>query len=285
MQSASQYEIFRTVIRKVLDETETLPSLPAITLKIRLAVASQNTTAAQLARLISQDPSLSALLIKYSSSPIYRTTRQPTTLPGIISLLGMSAVSNIVMMHSVKSLFATKTPQLQKLFNKNWKRQISKASMAVFLASRLGYRPIDEVLITSLLTEVGTLAVLSALNTTSDVPSEEDYYQLCRDYSKHLASILLTKWNVDERLLAVVKYTGEWDEPSSGPMQIIDIINLALYHTVIQSALTPNLPALENLYAYHKIPAPLNSLTEDGRQLQIIEHNADFIDAMTRSLQ
>ena len=284
MAASTQYHIFRSVIRRVLDETEELPSLPAITMKIRKAVANPDTTAVQLARLISQDPALSALLVKYSSSPLYRTRQPVTTLQTAIQILGMNTVANIVMTHSIKSVFPMRTVQLRKLFDRSWLRQIDKASMGVFIASRLKYRPIDEVLVTSLLTEVGTLGVLSALAQADEAPSEDVYIDLCREYSRKLSMVLLTKWNVDPKLLDTVKHCGQWQYSRTDKIDVLDIINLALYHTALQGKNTRDLPPLTSIKAYLKLPQPENELTEDGEQLQLIANNIDTIRSLTRSL-
>ncbi|NRB41297.1 MAG: HDOD domain-containing protein [Pseudomonadales bacterium] len=284
MESPTQYHIFRSVIRKVLDETEELPSLPSITLKIRKAVADPDTTAVQLARLISQDPALSALLIKYSSSPLYRNKEPITTLQGAIQILGMTTVANIVMTHSIKSVFPMRTVQLRKLFDRSWLRQIDKASMGVFIASRVKYRPADEVLVTSLLTEVGTLAVLSALAQSEDTPTEDVYIDMCREYSRKLSMVLLTKWNVDKRLLDIVKHCGEWQYSRSDKLDVLDIINLALYHTALQGKNCRDLPPLKTIKAYLKLPRSANELSQDSRQLLLIENNLQAIQALSRSL-
>ena len=70
MLGSEQYAVYRTVIKHVLSDSERLPSLPTITLKIRKAVGESNTTAASLARL-------ATLLEKYDV-PVPRYTSYPT---------------------------------------------------------------------------------------------------------------------------------------------------------------------------------------------------------------
>jgi len=78
--SSSHYDVYRRVIYRVLNDTESLPSLPSTTLKIRQAMGEQQTTAESLAKLITKDPALSALLLKSASSPIYKRPVAPNTL-------------------------------------------------------------------------------------------------------------------------------------------------------------------------------------------------------------
>ncbi|NRB41713.1 MAG: HDOD domain-containing protein [Pseudomonadales bacterium] len=283
-QSIGHFETFRRVIRHVLHESENLPSLPSITFSIRKAVADPDTSALHLARLVSQDPGLSALLIKYSSSPLYRTQFPITTLQGAINLLGMNTVSNIVMVHSVKSIFPMKNRQFRLIFDHCWKRQIDKATIAVFLASRLNYHSVDEVLIASLMSEVGSLAILSALNDANEIPDEEDFIDICRHYSKDLAMILLTKWSIDPHILNIVRHSGEWMFSNDGDMDALDIVNLALYYNASYCRKASGLPSMKSLPAYAKIPVSLNALSEDGKQLLLLKNNSETLAEISRSL-
>lgn len=280
----SRYQIYRSVIARVLNDQEHLPSLPAITLKIRHAINDSNTTVEMLAQLIGSDPSLSALLMKSVSSPLYRTLESPNTLQGVISIMGFAAVNNVVMAHSVNSLFVFRKPALKILFNMTRQRQVVKGSMSGFLAKKLQYQPSDEALMVSLLSEVGTLALLSAFRDYDDVPDKQMYLRLCRDYSKSLGIILLTKWGVDEKLIDAVKYCGLWEKESEGPLSLLDIINLALYHTIKATSPNATLPDLKELAAYSKLRPPNNFLSPGG-QLMLVTENLDEIKSMIKSMQ
>jgi HD-like signal output (HDOD) protein len=280
----SRYLIYRSVIARVLNDQEHLPSLPAITMKVRQAISDNNTTTEKLGQLIGGDPALSALLMKAVSSPLYRTQEVPNTLSGVISIMGFSAVNNIVMAHSVNSLFVFQKPALKALYNLTRQRQVIKGSMSVFLAQKLKYRPADEVLMVSLLSEVGTLALLSAFKDRAEVPDTETYFRLCRDYSKSLGVILLNKWGVDVKLVEAVKHCGQWDVSSEGPMSLLDIINLGLYHTVRATSPKAKLPALKELAAYAKLQPPNNFVTSN-ELLMLVKDNQAEIKAIISSLQ
>ena len=65
--ATSDYAIYRQVVTQLMSGEEQLPSLPAITLEIRRALSDPEVTLAQLNRLISRDPALSAILMKYGA--------------------------------------------------------------------------------------------------------------------------------------------------------------------------------------------------------------------------
>lgn len=199
-------------------------------------------------------------------------------------MIGLPALENLIMAHSVKSLFVLRNPALKKLFKTSWERIIYKAATSQFLAGKLGFRPAEEAMTASILTEVGTLPVLSAFNSDIPVPNEETYFKLCRLYSKSLGTILLRKWGLESYLIEVTQSCGQWGFKQSKELALIDIINLAIYSTVKHQSKSDDLPPIETLPSYQKLPASLNALNKDN-QLMIIQNNLQIIDKIISSIR
>lgn len=271
------YSVYRTTIDQIMRGEEKLPSLPDITLKIRHELADANTTSERLAHLISGDPSLTVMLMRYAASPLYKTQQTPKSLEQVISLLGMATVDRLVMLHSIRSLFIMQNPQLKKLFASAWQRQSLKASISRFCAQKLGFNPADEALIGSLLSEIGTLAILSSLTESSVPPSQQIYLQLCRQYSKSLGVIIIKKWSLDDNYAEMVKASGDWTYSSRSELTLTDILNLALYHTIVWMRRNHNLPDLDTLAAYKKLPAPFNQYDANGLLGIISNHKKEIV--------
>ncbi|MDE1461012.1 HDOD domain-containing protein [Spartinivicinus poritis] len=276
------YAIYRTVIEQVLREEEQLPSLPTITMKIRAALTQPNTTNSQLAQLIKADPSLTALLLKYACSPLYRTRVSPKSLTEVIAHLGWETVDRIVMSHSIKSLFTMQSPQLKKLFHIAWERQKLKSAISYTIAKHLSYKPLEEVLIASLISDLGTLAVLSAFKSKKDVPSEKTYYTLCREYSKSLGIVLLKKWGVNEHYIETIRYSGKWQGDTGDNVTLIDLINLGLFSAIRILSPQVELPAINSLTAFRKLPEELAVVTSSN-ELQLINQYKQEISLIVQS--
>jgi HD-like signal output (HDOD) protein len=276
MQPSNHYNVYRSVISRVLSDSERLPSLPSITLKIRQAMSEENTTADSLAKIITKDPALSALLLKSASSPMYKRTVAPNTLAEVIGMLGFANTNNLVMLHSVRSVFVMSSPKAKTLFAHTWRRLIVKLALSVFIAKQLRFRPAEHAQMVALLSEVGSLAVLSALIEQPQIPDDETYFQLCRHYSKSLGSILLNKWNIDPLFINAVKNTGGWTNTEVGEINLVDIMNLALYYTVLMTNNNANLPDLAEITAYQKLPKHLKSCTKDNWLSWILDNKADI---------
>jgi HD-like signal output (HDOD) protein len=172
----------------------------------------------------------------------------------------------------------------KKLFNHTWERLVVKTAIASFLAQKLGYRKVDQVQMAMLLTEVGSLSVLSAMIDSDGALDVEIYFQMCREYSKTLGGILLEKWNVDATIVKVLRQCGQWEETWEDKLNLLDIANLALYYTVLHTVKEAKLPALESLVAYKKIPEAMNKCSKPN-WLSLITENEDEIKIIINSFK
>lgn len=272
----SAYSVYREVVAQLMSGNEQLPSLPSITLEIRRALEQPDISFLSLSKIIAKDPSLSALLLKYASSAELHPHAVPQNLLEVVRLLGMTQVERITMIHSVQSLFTMHSVQHKRLFVQAWNRVVLKASVSVFIARALGYPPMDHVLLGSLLSEIGTLAVLSAFKLHDQSPDVDMYVALCREYSKSLGVIMLKKWQVDDEYIGVIRNTGVWNVDADEPFVLSDAINLGLYHSLKLRQVGRNLPPLQELSAYKKLVPPHNYLSKSGNLELVSNHVAEI---------
>ncbi|CAN5161103.1 hypothetical protein BH11PSE11_BH11PSE11_36760 [soil metagenome] len=279
MTDTNLQSLFQDVLDRVLKDEVRLPSMPDVAMKVRSAIAKDSTTTDTLTAIIAKDPALTAYLVQAASSPIYRRAVAPKTLSEVVSLLGFAATNSLVMIHSSRNMVAIKNPTAKKLFNHTWERLVIKTSIASFLAQQLKYRPVEQVQMAMLLTEVGSLSVLSAMLDTSETPDTGIYFQMCRQYSKQIGSAALTKWGVDQTIIDVLNDCGQWNKTWNEKLNLLDIANLALYYTVRMTSENPTLPAIESLAAFQKIPEDMRSCSKPD-WLDLVSDNNDEIQAI-----
>ncbi len=268
--------LFQEVLDRVLSDELKLPSLPDVAMNVRSAIADDNTTIDTLTEIIAKDPGLTAYLVKAASSPIYRRAVPPKTLGEVVGLFGFSATNSLVMVHSTRNLVELNSPIAKELFNHTWERLVVKTSIASFLAQQLKYRPVEEVQMAMLLTEVGSLSVLSAMLETSETPDADIYFQMCRQYSKRLGVAALGLWGIDETIVDLVNDCGNWEKTWSEELNLLDIANLSLYFTVQLTTNNPSLPDIESLAAFNKIPESMRACSKPN-QLDLITSNDEEI--------
>ena len=278
MYGQQEFRIYQDAIERLQRNEDQLPSLPTITLEIRKATSNLDISHQQLASIISKDPSLTAILMKHASSAFYRTTDKPKNLQEVIARLGIRTIDSLVLAHSIKSLFILKDPQLKNLYKQTWRRQTLKACISYHLAKNLHLPNPDNALVASLLSEVGTLAMLVALQNY-DVPAEKTYLILCKHYSKYLGAVLLAKWGLDRSFTDILRQTGQWKMRFGTGLQLIDVINLGLFHTIHHLSPANDLMPIQELAAFQKLAPPFNIIGKH-QGLLIVEENMRDIEKL-----
>lgn len=280
----SGYSFYRRVVSQLMSGEEQLPSLPTLTLEIRRALSAPEVSLSALAGLIGKDPALSALLMKTASSALVRRKLPPKTLLDVLRVVGIAQVDRVTMIHSIKSLFTLHSPAHKQLFMAAWERLLLKASLCAFLARLVGHTQPEHALLASLLSEVGTLAVLSAFKDDPVIPSQPLYHSLCREYASSLGVILLKQWAVDEEYIHIVRNAGNWALQQGHSVELIDLVNLSLFHGNRRLDPGAELPPLASLAAYKKLLPPLDTIGENG-ELTLIASHRDEIRAIADTLR
>lgn len=278
----TDYSIYRDRVAAMMRGEVNLPSLPQLTLQIRAALARPETTQTELEHLISRDPGLAALLVKHAGGALYRRARPVKTVREAIDLLGLRQVGNITLAHSLKSLGAPRSAAYKLLYLDAWRHQVLKASTSAVLARELGGVVPEQALLASLLSDVGSLVLLSAFMEDREPVSLEQYRQLCGEYGQKLGVLLLKRWDLEAMYIDVVRQTGDWQLDTGPRLQAIDLVNLALYHATLQREPNKPLPPLTELPAWQKLPSPENQLDERGR-LALIDQQREQIQSLVRS--
>lgn len=272
----NHYQYYRSAIQKIIENEEQLPSLPSITLKIRGAIHDPDTSLSKICQLIKFDPSLTALVLKQGSSPLYLRPEPPKTIEAVLNMIGISALERLVMLHSIKSLFILQKPQLKSLFKDVWERMIFKAAISQVLAHKLGFRPSEEALSTGVLTDAGTLVMISAFTENMPLPDKNTYFNLSKKYGKSITQLLLRKWGMPSHLIKLTEHVGHWGYKDEKAMTILDILNLANYTTIQYQSLDDQLPSIDKLVSYQKLPVEYKTLNKNN-QLILIEENFKVI--------
>lgn len=280
----SDYADYKSAVSALLNHPENFPRLPGITQNIREALVRSDSCANSLSKLIERDPDLSQLLLRYASSVMMHNLMPPQSVFDVVRILGMAQVERITILHAVKDLFRGNTQAYTRIFAASWDRLINKASMSALIAKKVGRVAPDYALLGSLLSEVGTLAVLSVFKSGDlPVPDRETYVNLCREFAKNLGIALLQDWGMGDEYLRLVKQVGNWQAGENEPFGLIDVVNLGLYHSLKARMTANRLPAITHLAAYQKLSAKHNAIT-DTNELELVVTNRDEIRAIADSL-
>ncbi len=92
-----------------LEQIRNLPTLPVVIEKTRQAIRDPNSDARKIAKIISDDPSMMARILKVVNSALYGGREPINSLELAIARLGMVAVNNIALSTAVFSTFSKAT--------------------------------------------------------------------------------------------------------------------------------------------------------------------------------
>ncbi len=212
-------------LREKLERCSTLPTLPAVAIRVLQLCQSDDLDLAQIAATIGKDPALSAKVLRLVNSPVFALRNEVRTVPHALALLGLNAVRTLALSFSlVRDLRKSQQAGL----NVYWKRSIISAVAARELAVTLRFAAPDEAFLAALLQDIGVLALGRVMGREYEsvaTTAGDDHVRLAEleqsafgsDHAD-VGAWLLANWKLPAALRHAVacshRMPGEW--PSEG---------------------------------------------------------------------
>ncbi|MCK6439236.1 MAG: HDOD domain-containing protein [Planctomycetes bacterium] len=219
-----------------------LPTLPTVIIKINKMTASPQTNAADVGRLISNDPSLSAKILKLVNSAYYGFPRKVTSVTKAIVLLGFNKVKNMALSASVVDAFKHTGKVSSFDFAKFWEHSVAAGIASEAVAKSLAPQCVDDAFVGGLLHDIGK-AVVAGCMEKSQLAFDLAEKKKCTfevaavetigfDHAK-VGALLAEHWNFPETLVRTIRY-APYPDRTRQHRDVIGCVHLA---NVIVSAL------------------------------------------------
>ena len=152
----------KAAVTAAIKRVTTIATLPEVTARIVATVEDPKSTAAQLHKIITNDPALVTRILKVVNSAFYGLPGQIGSVERAIVLLGLNAVKNIAVAASLGQLF--RGVKLCEGFSAKdlWTHCIAVAVTARELSKQLKLPIADEAFLAGLIHDVGLLVALHA---------------------------------------------------------------------------------------------------------------------------
>jgi len=197
----------------ILRKDHQLPALPQVFLELQQAIASTSTSADDLAEIISQDPGLTAFLLRMVNSAFYSLPMQIDTISRAVTVVGVNQLSTLAVGTSVMSLFKD-VPEDVLDMEQFWKHSVGVGLIARRLCRLTGEGDPERAFVAGLLHDIGQLILLqteaervTAVHAHSRVNGvllwAEEKELLGFDHAT-LGGMLLRKWNFPFVLVSAV---------------------------------------------------------------------------------
>lgn len=209
-----------------------LPSLPEVALKIRKALADENVSVSEIARLIGSDPALAARILKTANSALfYRGSKPITSVHGAVSQLGQRMVRNVALSYAAQQVFiGYGSQQLRTFLTEVWQHSVHTAALAHMLARvRTAINP-DEAFLAGLLHQVGKLYILMRVREREEVLAAEEAFQsVLAAWHPRLGRAVIEAWGLPDELAAAVGGHQTCALEAADPPSLTEVLAVANY--------------------------------------------------------
>ncbi len=148
------------VLQQVID-SGSLPTLSTVASKLISLTAKEDTTIFDITKLIAQDISLSAKVLKVVNSSFYNFPNEVGSIQQAVAILGTNAVRSLVLSFSFLSMEHANEPGGFS-YEEFWERSLAAAVSAKLLMSLVCDDDTEEVFTVSLLANLGKLILATA---------------------------------------------------------------------------------------------------------------------------
>jgi diguanylate cyclase (GGDEF)-like protein len=228
---------------RLLSSDITLPSPPAVAIRILEAVKKEKAPSDELARIISADPALAAKILKVANSSIYALPFRVDSIKKAITILGIDALKNV----ALSFVIATNMVGSSKGgfdFELFWKRSLTAAVGAECISGLLRKKDSD-IFATALLQDIGILimymnnpeeylSLLKEKHASNGLIFELEKSTFGFDHQE-IGSYVLKNWGLPESIYLPIRYHHENGNVPEEFAAKVDIMNLAdrlsaIYH-------------------------------------------------------
>ncbi len=201
-------------INKLIAGKISIPSPPAIAIRILDMIRKDDFTFKDLAAIMEADPALVAKILKLANSPYYSLSKKITSIETALSVLGSHAVKNIALSFVIMSDLSSAKDDLFD-FDLFWRRAITSAVAAEIVAKRVGLRSQDNF-VSALLQDIGVIVFHTSLPNEygsvmkDNLAGQEPLHKIEERYfgfnHHELGACLLSSWNLPESIYHPILY-------------------------------------------------------------------------------
>lgn len=232
-----------------------LPSVPDVAWKVRRMVDKDDSTADQVASAVSADPAMAAKLVRACNSPLYRGFSDVRNVRESVVRLGMRTTRQLVTVFSLREVFKSQRPSLQKEMEKLWRHSREVAALCWVLADHATRLNPEEALLAGLLHDIGVVPILvQAEHHVNLFADDTNLQNAISELRADVGTAVLESWTFPPAFVNAVRHAEDWDfESREAEPQLVDVVIVAQLHAMIGSSQNEGLPSFDQVPAYRRL--------------------------------
>lgn len=222
--------ITNDLVAAIENDKLVLPTLPEAALQVREIAESEDSSIADLVKVISNDTALSARLIRVCNSPLFRGSRAIENLNMAVSRLGMAYTSNLAMGLAMEQMFQATSDMIDKRLRATWQTSTEVAGICHVLAQHYTRLKPDQATLAGLVHLIGVLPILRYVEDHDIQVSSLMLDNIIEELHPRIGSLILKKWDFPAELQSVPsEYINfQRNVPSADYADLVMVANLQL---------------------------------------------------------
>ena len=221
----------------ILAQVKSVPSLPAVVVKLREYLDDPEVNFTSLARVIELDPGLTANVLQLANSAYFGWRGSISSVRDAISRLGTSRIFQMVLCMSVAPLVRRPVKGYGLSAEQLWDHSVAVAICSEQLALRLQLSCAGQAFTTGLLHDLGKI-VLGTFVEIDDEPIREivELDQLSFDQAERMVlgidhaevgAHLLRAWNLPDDVVAAARWHHDPNRNDTSYQDVVDLTHCA----------------------------------------------------------
>lgn len=230
-----QLRVEMKLINNVITKIDEFPTLSSVYAKLNEVISDPNSSAEDVARVISQDQAAAAKVLKAVNSPIYGFRKNISTISQSVVLLGFNEIKNLVLTLEIMDNFK-ETGNFKHLKPiELWKFSIATGIISKIIAESKGSKEVEKIFIFGILHGIGKLLFMKMLpdlyekvidySFENKVSTRETEIKIIGMHNSTAGRLLADRWHLPREIKDIIKYH------LMGDMDGIYNENVAIVHT------------------------------------------------------
>ncbi len=197
-------QISKELLNALENDRLVLPTLPEVALKVREASANPDVDVTTLAKVIENDPAISARIIKITNSPLLRASRPIEDLKMAVSRLGINYTSNLATRLAMQQMFQATSDVIDQRMREVWSHSTEVSGIAHVLARHYTKLKPDQATLAGVVHQIGVLPILTfAEDNRRLLKDPVALDELIATLHPTLGRKILEAWDFPEELIIV----------------------------------------------------------------------------------